>query len=111
MVWVHGRWKHWVGHSFSARYRKLGFDFELISRKIETKGPTIGAGACGKGPQLLAETIFEYALARTVSLSEWAIFVATSEDSPAAMKLKKMWLKTPVSEEQAAQAVLDPALG
>lgn len=37
--------------------------------------------------------------------------VATSEDSPAAMKLKKMWLKTPVSEEQAAQAVLDPALG
>uniref|UniRef100_A0A182T540 Uncharacterized protein n=1 Tax=Anopheles maculatus TaxID=74869 RepID=A0A182T540_9DIPT len=36
--------------------------------------------------------------------------VATSEDSPAAMKLKKMWLKTPVSEEQAAQAVLDPAL-
>lgn len=27
------------------------------------------------------------------------------------MKLKKMWLKTPVSEEQAAQAVLDPALG
>lgn len=28
-----------------------------------------------------------------------------------AMKLKKMWLKTPVSEEQAAQAVLDPALG
>uniref|UniRef100_A0AAG5CTC4 Uncharacterized protein n=1 Tax=Anopheles atroparvus TaxID=41427 RepID=A0AAG5CTC4_ANOAO len=36
--------------------------------------------------------------------------MATSEDSPAAMKLKKMWLKTPVSEEQAAQAVLDPAL-
>jgi hypothetical protein len=27
------------------------------------------------------------------------------------MKLKKMWLKTPVSEEQAAQAVLDPAIG
>uniref|UniRef100_A0A182UIV0 BAH domain-containing protein n=1 Tax=Anopheles melas TaxID=34690 RepID=A0A182UIV0_9DIPT len=40
-----------------------------------------------------------------------AISLATSEDSPAAMKLKKMWLKTPVSEEQAAQAVLDPALG
>ncbi|XP_026478124.1 metastasis-associated protein MTA3-like isoform X2 [Ctenocephalides felis] len=36
--------------------------------------------------------------------------VATSEDSPVAMKLKKMWLKTPVSEEQAAQAVLDPAI-
>lgn len=28
-----------------------------------------------------------------------------------AMKLKKMWLKTPVGEEQAAQAVLDPAIG
>lgn len=37
--------------------------------------------------------------------------MATSEDSPVAMKLKKMWLKTPVSEEQAAQAVLDPAIG
>lgn len=39
--------------------------------------------------------------------------MATAEDSdsPVAMKLKKMWLKTPVSEEQAAQAVLDPALG
>lgn len=39
--------------------------------------------------------------------------VATAEDSdsPVAMKLKKMWLKTPVSEEQAAQAVLDPAIG
>ncbi|KAL9693422.1 hypothetical protein quinque_012707 [Culex quinquefasciatus] len=37
--------------------------------------------------------------------------MATSEDSPVAMKLKKMWLKTPVGEEQAAQAVLDPALG
>lgn len=41
------------------------------------------------------------------------ILVATAEDSdsPVAMKLKKMWLKTPVSEEQAAQAVLDPAIG
>lgn len=39
------------------------------------------------------------------------VTVAQSEDSPVAMKLKKMWLKTPVSEEQAAQAVLDPALG
>ncbi|XP_070509502.1 metastasis-associated protein MTA3 isoform X2 [Chironomus tepperi] len=38
--------------------------------------------------------------------------MATAEDSdsPVAMKLKKMWLKTPVSEEQAAQAVLDPAI-
>ncbi|XP_055587456.1 metastasis-associated protein MTA1 isoform X2 [Uranotaenia lowii] len=36
--------------------------------------------------------------------------MATSDDSPVAMKLKKMWLKTPVGEEQAAQAVLDPAL-
>lgn len=36
--------------------------------------------------------------------------MAASEDSPVAMKLKKMWLKTPVGEEQAAQAVLDPAL-
>ena len=39
------------------------------------------------------------------------ITVATAEDSPVAMKLKKMWLKTPVGEEQAAQAVLDPAIG
>lgn len=37
--------------------------------------------------------------------------MATSEDSPVAMKLKKMWLKTPMSEEQAAQVVLDPAIG
>lgn len=36
--------------------------------------------------------------------------MATSEDSPVAMKLKKMWLKTPVSEEQAVQAVMDPAI-
>ncbi|GBP17826.1 hypothetical protein EVAR_7819_1 [Eumeta japonica] len=36
--------------------------------------------------------------------------VAQSEDTPIAMKLKKIWLKTPVGEEQAAQAVLDPAL-
>lgn len=36
--------------------------------------------------------------------------MAQSEDSPVAMKLKKMWLKTPVGEEQAAQAVLDPAI-
>lgn len=39
------------------------------------------------------------------------ITVAQSEDSPVAMKLKKICLKTPVGEEQAAQAVLDPALG
>lgn len=37
--------------------------------------------------------------------------MAQSEDSPVAMKLKKICLKTPVGEEQAAQAVLDPALG
>lgn len=36
---------------------------------------------------------------------------AEDSDSPVALKLKKMWLKTPVSEEQAAQAVLDPAIG
>lgn len=41
----------------------------------------------------------------------FAFSVATAEDSPVAMKMKKMWLKTPVSEEQAAQAVLDPAIG
>lgn len=27
------------------------------------------------------------------------------------MKLKKTWLRTPVGEEQAAQAVLDPSIG
>lgn len=37
--------------------------------------------------------------------------VATAEDSPLAMKLKKTWLRTPVGEEQAAQAVLDPSIG
>ncbi|XP_061721770.1 metastasis-associated protein MTA3 isoform X3 [Cydia pomonella] len=37
--------------------------------------------------------------------------MAQSEDSPVAMKLKKICLKTPVGEEQAAQAVLDPAIG
>ncbi|OWR48793.1 metastasis-associated protein 3 [Danaus plexippus plexippus] len=36
--------------------------------------------------------------------------VAQSEDSPVAMKLKKICLKTPIGEEQAAQAVLDPAI-
>ncbi|XP_061721769.1 metastasis-associated protein MTA3 isoform X2 [Cydia pomonella] len=36
--------------------------------------------------------------------------MAQSEDSPVAMKLKKICLKTPVGEEQAAQAVLDPAI-
>lgn len=39
------------------------------------------------------------------------VSVAQSEDSPVAMKLKKICLKTPVGEEQAAQAVLDPAIG
>ena len=42
---------------------------------------------------------------------ELSFLVATTEDSPVAMRLKKMWLKTPVGEEQAAQAVLDPAIG
>lgn len=37
--------------------------------------------------------------------------VATTDDSPIAMKVKKLWFKTPVNEEQAAQAILDPALG
>lgn len=37
--------------------------------------------------------------------------MATAEDSPVAMKLKKMWLKTPVGEEQATQAILDPSIG
>lgn len=37
--------------------------------------------------------------------------MATAEDSPLAMKLKKTWLRTPVGEEQAAQAVLDPSIG
>ncbi|CAK1550441.1 unnamed protein product [Leptosia nina] len=36
--------------------------------------------------------------------------MAQSEDSPVAMKLKKICLKTPIGEEQAAQAVLDPAI-
>lgn len=37
--------------------------------------------------------------------------VASAEDSPLAMKIKKTWLRTPVGEEQAAQAVLDPSIG
>lgn len=36
--------------------------------------------------------------------------IAASDDSPLATKLKKTWFKTPVNEEQAAQAILDPAL-
>uniref|UniRef100_A0A1A9W705 Metastasis-associated protein MTA3 n=1 Tax=Glossina brevipalpis TaxID=37001 RepID=A0A1A9W705_9MUSC len=36
--------------------------------------------------------------------------VAAAEDSPLAMKLKRTWLRTPVGEEQAAQAVLDPSI-
>lgn len=49
---------------------------------------------------------------KDLSLKKLFFFtVATSEDSPVAMKLKKMWLKTPVSEEQAVQAVMDPAIG
>lgn len=41
----------------------------------------------------------------------FCVTVAQSEDSPVAMKLKKICLKTPIGEEQAAQAVLDPAIG
>lgn len=37
--------------------------------------------------------------------------VATTDDSPVAMKLKKMWLKTPITEEQASQTILDPSIG
>lgn len=45
-------------------------------------------------------------------LLKWlCVTVAQSEDSPVAMKLKKICLKTPIGEEQAAQAVLDPAIG
>lgn len=44
-------------------------------------------------------------------ISNVSVATAEDSDSPVAMKLKKMWLKTPVSEEQAAQAVLDPAIG
>ncbi|KAL5285522.1 MTA1 family protein [Megaselia abdita] len=36
--------------------------------------------------------------------------MASAEDSPLAMKIKKTWLRTPVGEEQAAQAVLDPSI-
>uniref|UniRef100_A0A1B0A4M9 Metastasis-associated protein MTA3 n=1 Tax=Glossina pallidipes TaxID=7398 RepID=A0A1B0A4M9_GLOPL len=36
--------------------------------------------------------------------------LAAAEDSPLAMKLKRTWLRTPVGEEQAAQAVLDPSI-
>ncbi|XP_055373771.1 metastasis-associated protein MTA3 [Condylostylus longicornis] len=36
--------------------------------------------------------------------------LAAAEDSPIAIKLKKTWLRTPVGEEQAAQAVLDPSI-
>lgn len=41
----------------------------------------------------------------------YIIIVASTEDSPIAMKLKKMWFKTPIGEEQATQAVLDPVVG
>lgn len=39
------------------------------------------------------------------------IAVATTEDSPIAMKLKKMWLKAPITEEQATLTILDPSIG
>lgn len=41
---------------------------------------------------------------------EW-ISVASTEDSPIANKLKRIWFKTPIGEEQATQAVLDPVVG
>lgn len=38
--------------------------------------------------------------------------VATSEgESSIANKLKRIWFKTPIGEEQATQAVLDPVVG
>lgn len=37
--------------------------------------------------------------------------VATTDDSPIAMKLKKMWLKAPITEEQATLTILDPSIG
>lgn len=37
--------------------------------------------------------------------------VASTEDSPIANKLKRIWFKTPIGEEQATQAVLDPVVG
>lgn len=37
--------------------------------------------------------------------------MASTEDSPIANKLKRIWFKTPIGEEQATQAVLDPVVG
>lgn len=39
------------------------------------------------------------------------VSVASTEDSPIANKLKRIWFKTPIGEEQATQAVLDPVVG
>ncbi|XP_031632273.1 metastasis-associated protein MTA3 isoform X2 [Contarinia nasturtii] len=36
--------------------------------------------------------------------------MASTEDSPIANKLKRIWFKTPIGEEQATQAVLDPVV-
>lgn len=37
--------------------------------------------------------------------------VETSDESPVAMKLKKMWLKLPVCEEPAVQSTVDDTMG
>ncbi len=37
--------------------------------------------------------------------------VETSDESPVAIKLKKMWLKLPVCEEQAVQSTVDDSMG
>lgn len=42
---------------------------------------------------------------------EFIFSVASTEDSPIANKLKRIWFKTPIGEEQATQAVLDPVVG
>lgn len=49
----------------------------------------------------------------TMKLTFVIIFylVASTEDSPIANKLKRIWFKTPIGEEQATQAVLDPVVG
>lgn len=41
----------------------------------------------------------------------FVVLVASTEDSPIANKLKRIWFKTPIGEEQATQAVLDPVVG
>lgn len=46
-----------------------------------------------------------------LSMHAVCFVVATTDDSPVAMKLKKMWLKTPITEEQASLTILDPSIG